>query len=205
VGDEQTVYPRSRGIDRMILTVIHYGHPTLRRQGARIERVTPEIAQLAQDMIETMYAAKGIGLAAQQVNQALQLMVVDVRAVSDRPTTLAFDGQAVEAGAHMPMVLINPELKPLGLPSPGPEGCLSFPEIYADVTRPDTVEVGALNAQGQPVQFRCGGLLARVIQHEWDHLQGILFIDRMGLKSREDLKPELDDLAMETRASLARA
>ena len=188
----------------MILTVIHYGHPTLRRQGARIEQVTPAIKQLAQDMVETMYQAKGIGLAAQQVNQILQLMVVDVREVSDRPSTLSFNGEPCDVAVHMPMILINPEIKALGRPCAGPEGCLSFPELYGDVTRPESVEVSALDGQGQAVRFQCGGLLARVIQHEWDHLQGVLFIDRMSLKSRDEIKPELDDLMAETRFSLGK-
>jgi peptide deformylase len=84
----------------------------------------------------------------------------------------------------------------------GPEGCLSFPEIYADITRPDTVDVKALNLEGQPLEFRCGGLLARVVQHESDHLNGILFIDRMDKKTKEELRDELDLLMAETKAGL---
>jgi len=102
----------------------------------------------------------------------------------------------------MPLVLINPELNPLGEPESGPEGCLSFPEIYADITRPAGVEVKALDLEGKPIEFRCGGLLARVIQHEWDHLQGILFIDRMDRATKASLKPELDLLMAETKAAL---
>jgi peptide deformylase len=84
----------------------------------------------------------------------------------------------------------------------GPEGCLSFPEIYADISRPESVEVHALNEHGTPIQFRCGGLLARAVQHEVDHLNGILFIDRMEPAQKKELKPELDALSAETKDSL---
>jgi len=84
----------------------------------------------------------------------------------------------------------------------GPEGCLSFPEIYGDVTRPDMVDVKGLNAQGQPIEFRCGGLLSRAVQHETDHLHGILFIDRMDKKTKEAIRPELELLQAETKARL---
>ena len=87
----------------------------------------------------------------------------------------------------------------------GPEGCLSFPEIFADVTRPEFVEVKAMNEAGKPVEFRCGGLLARAVQHEGDHLNGILFIDRMDKKSKDELRAELDALQAETKAALQQA
>jgi peptide deformylase len=74
----------------------------------------------------------------------------------------------------------------------GPEGCLSFPEIYGDITRPGEVEVEALDGSGEPILFRCGGLLARAVQHEYDHLHGILFIDRMEKKTKEQIRPELE-------------
>ena len=102
----------------------------------------------------------------------------------------------------MPLVLINPEINPVGAPVTGPEGCLSFPEIYADITRPDLVDVKALNLEGKPIQFRCSGLLARVVQHETDHLHGILFIDRMDKKTKEELRPDLEQLMAETKAGL---
>jgi peptide deformylase len=186
----------------MILPVVKYGTPVLRKKGTRIQAVTPEIKQLVADMLETMYAYKGVGLAAQQVSCPVQLMVVDVRGISDRPSTLEWEGQSADPGAQMPMVLINPEIKPLGEPVTGPEGCLSFPEIYADIARPGVIEVEALNAEGQPVAFRCGGLLARVLQHETDHLHGILFIDRMDRKTKESLRPELEQLQAESKAVL---
>jgi peptide deformylase len=186
----------------MILPIVKYGHPVLRQKGARIERVTPEIRGLIEDMLETMRTAAGVGLAAQQVGQALQLAVLDVRGVQDRPSTLQVGGRDVPPSDLMPLALLNPEFRPVGEPVAGPEGCLSFPEIYADITRPESIEVRALNGEGQAVEFRCGGLLARAIQHEYDHLHGILFIDRMDAKTKQELRPELDHLQAETKAAL---
>jgi peptide deformylase len=183
-------------------TVVKYGTPVLRQKGARIDAITPSVKQLAADMLETMHAYKGVGLAAQQVGFALQLAVVDARGVTDRPSTLELKGQPADVAGFMPLVLINPVLQPLGQPVTGPEGCLSFPEIYADITRPEVLDVKALNLEGKPVEFRCGGLLARVIQHEYDHLQGILFIDRMDRKTKEELRDELELLMAETKAAL---
>lgn len=189
----------------MILPVVKYGHPALRRRGQRIAQITPAISQLIQDMLETMRAAEGIGLAAQQVGQALQLMVIDVRPAKDRPSTLELNGQSADPHSIMPLVLINPEIRPFGEPETGPEGCLSFPEIYADITRPGQVEVSALNAQGQPISFKAGGLLSRAIQHEYDHLQGILFIDRMSSQALSDLRDQIEALHRATKAALEQA
>jgi len=186
----------------MILPIVKYGHPALRRPGAPIADVTPEIRQLAQDMIETMHAAHGVGLAAQQIGRALQMFVVDVRDVKDRPSWVERDGQRVEADNLMPLVLINPQLRPEGQPETGPEGCLSFPEIYSDITRPEAVSVSAINELGQPIAFRCGGLLSRAIQHEYDHLRGVLFIDRMSGAAKRACRADLDTLLTETREQL---
>ncbi len=186
----------------MILPVVKYGTPVLRQKGTPIEAVTSEIKHLIADMFETMYATKGIGLAAQQVGKALQLTVLDLRGVEDRPSTLELDGKPADVEKFMPLVLINPEIKPLNDPVAGPEGCLSFPELYGDVLRPESVAVKALNEKGKPIEFRCGGLLARAVQHETDHLNGILFIDRMDRKSKNEIREELDLLQAETKAQL---
>ena len=186
----------------MILEVVRYGHPALRQNGAHVEAVTPEIKKLISDMFETMTAKHGVGLAAQQVGRALQLTVIDVREAKDRPSWLEFDGKPADVNAFMPLVLVNPEITPTGEPATGGEGCLSFPEIYAEITRPESVTVKALNGKGKPVEFRCGGLLARVVQHEVDHLKGILFIDRMDRKTKEELRSQLDELQAATKAEL---
>lgn len=186
----------------MLLTVVKFGTPVLRQRGARVEKVNATIRQLIADMLETMYDYKGIGLAAQQVGFAFQLAVIDVRGVSDRPSTLELEGQPADVAKFMPLVLVNPVIIPVGEPVCGPEGCLSFPEIYADVSRPEVIDVKALDGEGHPITFRCGGLLARAIQHEADHLNGILFIDRMDKQIKADLRPELDLLQEETKAEL---
>jgi peptide deformylase len=186
----------------MILPVVKYGTPVLRKKGERIETITPAIRKLIADMFETMYAQKGVGLAAQQVGHALQLTVIDVRGVTDRPSSLEIAGQPADVNGFMPLVLINPEVKPAGKPVTGPEGCLSFPEIFADITRPDVVDVKATDQKGDPIAFRCGGLLARAIQHETDHLQGILFIDRMEKEDKEELRPELEALQAATKSAI---
>ncbi len=186
----------------MLLPILKYGHPVLRQKGARIERLTPEIQRLVADMFESMHAANGIGLAAQQVGQALQLTVIDIGAVKDRPSTVEVAGQPVAVEGFMPLVLINPEIQPHGNPATGPEGCLSFPEMYADITRPEWVDVVATNERGERIQFKAGGLLSRVVQHEVDHLQGILFIDRMSRAVKDDLRAELEALQRGTKAAL---
>ena len=104
----------------------------------------------------------------------------------------------------MPLVLINPEVTPAGEMVKGGEGCLSFPEIYADISRPGIVDVKALDAHGNPLAFRCGGLLARAVQHETDHLNGLLFIDRMDKKTKAEIQMDLDALQAETKAALAK-
>jgi peptide deformylase len=186
----------------MLLEVVKYGHPVLRQKGARIGAITPEIRKLIADMLETMHAGKGIGLAAQQIGRAVQLTVIDVREVKDRPSTLELDGKPADVAAFMPLVLINPEIKPIGDPMASTEGCLSFPEIYAEVTRPESTDVVALNEKGERIQFRCGGLLSRAIQHEVDHLNGILYIDRMSKETKDEIREQIDALHAATKAEL---
>lgn len=186
----------------MVLPVVMYGTPVLRQKGARIEALTPTIHKLIADMLETMYAYKGIGLAAQQVGIPIQLTVIDVRGVTDRPSSLELKDQPADIPAFMPLVLLNPEITPVGQPAAGPEGCLSFPEIFADISRPDVVDVKGLDKEGHPLRFRCGGLLARAVQHETDHLHGILFIDRMDKKTKEELRSDLELLQTETKSKL---
>ncbi len=189
----------------MILPIVKYGSPVLRQKGVRIEKVTPEIAKLIDDMFQTMHENHGVGLAAQQIDRALQLTVIDVTGVEDRPSWVEINGERVEVESLMPLTLINPEVKAVGEPAKGSEGCLSFPEIYGEITRPESVDVRALDAKGKPLEFRCGGLLARAVQHETDHLNGILFIDRMDKKAKAEIQHELDDLQAKTKAELKKS
>jgi len=187
----------------MILEVVKYGHPTLRKKGARVEALSPAIKDLIANMFETMYATRGIGLAAQQVGEAQMVTVIDVREASaERPSTLELDGKPSDADKFMPLVLINPEIKPAGEQVAGPEGCLSFPEVFADISRPGMVDVVAMNEHGKRIEFRAGGLLARAIQHEVDHLNGILFIDRMDSETKQELQEQLDEMQADTKARL---
>lgn len=188
----------------MVLPVVKFGDPILRRRGERIAEVTPEIRQLIADMFETMEAANGVGLAAQQIGRALQLTVIDVRGATERPSTLWIDNRPTDPESLMPLVLINPVIKPVGNPIKEPEGCLSFPEVYADIQRPGEVEVTAKDVHGESFSFRAGGLLGRAVQHEVDHLNGILFIDRMDSAARRDWKAEIDEIQSATKAKLAR-
>ena len=183
----------------MILPILQYGHPILRAKGRRIEQVDDRIRELAANMIETMHAAHGVGLAAQQVGEDLQLTVLDVSAVEDRPSMLKVDGIDVDPKTTMPLVLINPDIELLGETEVGVEGCLSFLEITGDIERAQSVRVRAQNLEGDTIEFEAGGLLARAIQHEHDHLHGILFIDRMRSAAKAALSSRLRRLQKEAR------
>ncbi len=178
----------------MVLDIVKYGHPTLRTKGEKIKRIDDELRELVDDMLDTMRAANGVGLAAQQVDRALQLTVIDITEVEDRPSQMWINGEAVEVAEYMPMVLINPVVEPDGNPDTGVEGCLSFPEISADITRPSRVAVKARNLDGELIEFTADGLLSRAVQHEVDHLNGVLFIDRMNSAVKAGLKSKLKRL-----------
>ncbi len=183
----------------MTLPIRQYGDPILRAKGRRITQIDQAIRELAAAMIETMHAANGVGLAAQQIGQALQLTVIDVSAVEDRPSTLKLNGSAADVQRAMPLVLINPRIT-LGTQfTLGTEGCLSFPEITGEIERAESVVVRAETVTGEPVEIEATGLLARALQHEVDHLNGILFVDRMNSAAKTSLAPRLKRLQKETQ------
>jgi peptide deformylase len=186
----------------MILPILEYGDPILRAKGKPIENIEDRIRELAANMIETMHAANGVGLAAQQVGEALQLTVLDVSLVEDRPSTLKVDGKEVDPKAAMPLVLINPEIELQGATETGVEGCLSFPEITGDIERATSVIVRAQTVEGSTTEIEATGFLARAIQHEGDHLNGILFIDRMNSAAKAALSSRLKRLQKETRRGI---
>jgi peptide deformylase len=186
----------------MILPILEYGDPILRAKGKPIDNIDDRIRDLAANMIETMHSANGVGLAAQQVGEALQLTVLDVSLVEDRPSTLKVDGKDVDPKAAMPLVLINPEIELYGLTETGVEGCLRFPEITGDIERAKTVIVRSQTMEGSTVEIEATGFLARAIQHEGDHLNGILFIDRMNSASKAALSSRLKRLQKETRRGI---
>ena len=185
------------------MDITKYGHPALREKGKRIERVTPEIRNLAADMLETMHAAEGLGLAAQQVGRAVMLTVIDVSG-SDRPSELLINGQLQNLAAAMPLVLVNPQIRNPEGEQIGAEGCLSIPEVNADIRRAQKVTVRAQDLDGKEIVFDCTGLLARAAQHEIDHLNGILFIDRMDAATRVSFDGKLKKMQKETLATLAK-
>ena len=186
----------------MILPIFEYGDPILRAKGERIEKIDNQVRELAANMIETMRAAHGVGLAAQQVGLPLQLTVLDISAVEDRPSTLKLSGNDVDPKGAMPIVLINPEIELRGEIEVGVEGCLSFPEITGDIERAQSVLVRAQTLEGEMFQIEASGLLARASQHEHDHLHGILFIDRMTSAAKAALSSRLKRLQKETRRGI---
>lgn len=183
----------------MKLPIKKYGSPILRVKGKRIETVDDRIRSLAEDMLETMQAANGVGLAAQQVGQALQLTVLDVSQVEDRPSTMKINGAPVEPAIVMPLVLLNPTLRLGDGKDAGTEGCLSFPEITAEIDRAASVELEAETLDGETIRIEASGLLSRALQHEVDHLNGILFIDRMSSAAKASVSSKLKRLQKETQ------
>ncbi len=179
----------------MIRPIVHYGDPVLRMKGKRVGPVDDAVRQLAADMLETMHDAQGVGLAAQQVGVPLQLTVIDVSEAENRPSRMWVDGEEVDPASRMPLYLVNPTLELGKETETGTEGCLSFPEITAEIPRATHVRVQATDLEGRPVTFEAEGLLARAAQHETDHLNGILFIDRMSSASKVALGRRLKRLA----------
>src|SRR5437667_5590819 len=183
----------------MRLSILQYGDPILRAKGKHIEKIDNRIRELAQDMIETMHAANGVGLAAPQVGESLQLTVLDVSQVEDRPSTMKLNGRVIPPESAMPLVLINPQIDLAGETETGTEGCLSFPEITGDIERATSITARAETLDGEPIEIEATGFLSRAIQHEVDHLNGILFIDRMSSAAKTSLSSKLKRLQKETQ------
>jgi peptide deformylase len=186
----------------MSLRIVHYNDPVLRAKGEKVTAFDATLARLAADMIDTMHEAAGIGLAAQQVGHALQLCVVDLRE-SDAEFTWELDGARPPLDLFMPLVLVNPQITAVpGTPETVyEEGCLSFPKIRGDVVRPDAIVVKFQDEHGVPHVLSCDDLFARCIQHEVDHLHGILFIERMDKKTRAAIADEVKALAKATKTA----
>ena len=154
----------------MVLKMRRYGDPVLRRRAEPVREITEELRRTVADMIDTMYDESGIGLAAPQVGLSLRLMVVGDERGRD------------------PRGLVNPVIVEHGGEVTSEEGCLSIPGIYADVTRAEWVRLEAQDLEGAPVTITARGLRARVLQHEIDHLDGVLFIDRLDPATRDRIK-----------------
>jgi peptide deformylase len=189
----------------MSLRIVHYNEPVLHRKGVKIEAFDSALRELVAAMIETMHEAGGIGLAAQQIGRPLQLCVVDLRE-AEAEFSWELDGAKPPLELFMPLTLANPVVTVVrGTPETVyEEGCLSFPKIRGDVTRPDAITLKFQDEHGVPHVLSCNGLLSRCIQHEVDHLNGVLFIARMEKKVRAELEDAVKALAKETKASIAR-
>lgn len=183
----------------MRLRVTKYGEPVLRQVGETVSRFDDELRTLADNMVETMYSEEGIGLAAQQIDKAIQLCVIDVSDLPDEELDYRLDGLRQPIDLIMPMALVNPEVKVLpGSEVSGEEGCLSFPGIRGDVPRQDAIEVRFQDLQGDRHTLICSGWFARVVQHEVDHLNGVLFIDHMTRRQLRLLDTDLKRLKEQT-------
>lgn len=166
------------------LSIVHHPHPTLRHKSKPIRRVDAQLKNWVEQMFDLMYEHRGVGLAANQVNLPLQLFIVNT---------------AGKRGEGEELVFLNPVIsRPKGSET-GEEGCLSLPGVYGDVTRPAEVDFSAYSLKGEAVNIRASGYLARVLQHEFDHLQGTMFFDRMS----PTLRTEIDDLIGEFEEDFA--
>jgi len=190
----------------MPLGIVHYNDPVLRKKGEKITSFDAGLASFADQMIETMHAAHGIGLAAQQVGRAVQVCVVDLRG-TEAEFTWKLDGAKTPLELFMPMVVVNPKLT-VAKKTPtivSEEGCLSFPEIRGDVERAGTLAAKFQDQFGLPHTLECTGLFARCMLHEVDHLNGILFIDRMEEEVLATIEDAVKALARSTKAARAAA
>jgi len=187
----------------MTLRVTQYGESVLRKKGEEIKVFDEKLRRLAADMVETMHDQDGAGLAAQQVGREIQLFVIDLawhEGLNELPYEL--DGRHPPLDLLMPMVFVNAKVTPLKSEQvTAEEGCLSFPEIRADVTRPDRVRCQYQDLDGAPHTLEAGDWLARVIQHEFDHTQGVLFVDRMDSETLRAIDTPLKRLRKSTRAA----
>ncbi|MBZ2189021.1 peptide deformylase [Alcanivorax sp. JB21] len=161
-----------------VLDILEFPDPRLRTVAKPVAVVDDGLRKLIDDMIETMYAASGIGLAASQVNVHQRLLVLDVSEEHNQP-----------------MVFVNPEITPLtDQTQPYDEGCLSVPGFYETVERPERIRVKAQDRDGKPFEMECEGLLAICLQHEMDHLNGKLFVDHISRLKRDRIKKKMEKL-----------
>ena len=164
------------------MEIVQYPHPTLRHKSKPITRVNSELKSIVREMFDLMYAAKGIGLAANQVDLPLQIFIINT---------------AGDPDAGEELVFVNPILSSPKGNHEGEEGCLSIVSVNALVSRPEQIHVSAYNLSGTEISLTVNGLLAKAIQHEVDHLEGVLFIDRISESSKRQLDGELEDFEID--------
>lgn len=179
----------------MILDIVQYGEQVLRKKCQVVAEVDADIKNFTKDMVDTMRDAEGIGLAAPQVGVDKRIAVVDVAHDPECVSFFKVDGKDANMIDFMPLIFINPELELSGPKEADNEGCLSIQEVRAKVKRPTIVKATLPQLDGSVLEIETDGLLARAIQHEVDHLNGILFTDRVSTTAKARLKRTLKDLA----------
>lgn len=176
----------------MILEILKFPDPRLREVCKPVDKVTAKHAELAKDLIETMYAARGIGLAAPQVGELIRMLVIDTRPRDKEGRRYQYDEMTeLEKAVTQPLVLINPVIVKGEGKTTFDEGCLSVPGYYETVERYNYIEVKALNEKGEEVVVKTDGLLAICMQHEMDHLEGTLFIDHLSFIKGNKIKNQI--------------
>ena len=174
----------------MVLPVVKYGDKVLREKAVPVVQVTPYLVKLAQDMISTMHKSRGVGLAAEQVGRLESLCVIDVPLeCEDDDATKEFNSRV-----EMPLVMFNPQVLSLTGEQDGKEGCLSFPNMGAPLKRAAEATVQYIDLNGIPQIVTVRGFLARAVQHETDHLQGILYVDRLSPDDRAKIEKKIVSL-----------
>jgi peptide deformylase len=176
----------------MIREIVHYDAPVLRAKGKEVDPGSPAVHKLIDDLFDTMRKARGVGLAAQQIGEAVQVAVIDITGIKERPSEMWIKGKPVDPEEYMPMILINPVLKPIKTKITSHEGCLSFPGLTLDIPRAKRVAVKTLTLDGGTFEFDAGGLLGRAVLHEVDHLNGKLYIDHISAEDRRAIKEDLE-------------
>jgi peptide deformylase len=182
----------------MIREIVQYGHPVLRQRCRPVLEVDEGVVQLVADMLETMVEANGVGLAAPQVGEDIRLAVIDVSHDPECVTFLKVNGEDAELESIMPLVFINPDLAFSQEKESGMEGCLSIRGIRAEVRRPAAVRATLPQLDGSVLEIETDGLLARALQHEIDHLNGVLFVDRLPAVAKVSMKNRLRRLTEES-------
>ncbi|MBC7743266.1 MAG: peptide deformylase [Bdellovibrionaceae bacterium] len=186
------------------LEILTYPNPLLREVSKTVKTFTPDLKKLADDMLETMYDANGIGLAAPQVGQLIRMLVIDTRPRDPESSRYDDEGQTeLEAKIKQPLILINPEIIKGEGKTTFDEGCLSVPSFFETVERFEKVEMKAFDVNGNELRFTVDGLLAIVIQHEMDHLEGTLFIDHISFTRSNKIKNTIKKSGYPTKEELA--
>lgn len=175
----------------MLLNIVHYGDRILREKARPVLAVTPALIGLAEDMIQTMHHARGVGLAAEQVGRLEAICVIDVPASCEEDD----ETRAFNAAVQMPLVMFNPVIISTEGSQCGKEGCLSFPNLGGTITRPSQVTCQYTDASGIPQIITVKGFLARAVMHETDHLNGVLYVDHMGAVEKLSMAGKLQRMA----------